>query len=57
MIIIHLCGQRGDPRLSVETWCEVRSSWQDGLAAMPRDARQRALQQAASFIHDQLFLE
>ncbi|XP_026738347.1 E3 ubiquitin-protein ligase listerin-like [Trichoplusia ni] len=54
---LNILVPRGDPRLSVDTWCEVRSSWQDGLAAMPRDARQRALQQAASFIHDQLFLD
>ncbi|CAD0197171.1 unnamed protein product [Chrysodeixis includens] len=52
---LNILVPRGDERLSVATWCEVRSSWQDGLAAMPRDARQRALQHAASFIHDQLF--
>ncbi|KAJ8733578.1 hypothetical protein PYW08_001876 [Mythimna loreyi] len=52
---LNILVPRGDRRLSLETWCEVRSSWQDGAAALPDLQRESFLQQAADFLHDQLF--
>ncbi|KAJ8727288.1 hypothetical protein PYW07_001407 [Mythimna separata] len=52
---LNILVPRGDSRLSLDTWCEVRSSWQDGVAALPDSERVSFLQQAAEFLREQLF--
>ncbi|XP_037296543.1 E3 ubiquitin-protein ligase listerin [Manduca sexta] len=56
-LLIELIGvtlrvPRGDSRLSVDTWCELRSSAQDGVAALPPQQRARLLRRVAA-LHDQ----
>ncbi|XP_075971951.1 E3 ubiquitin-protein ligase listerin [Anticarsia gemmatalis] len=52
---LNILVPRGDSTISVETWCEIRSSWQDGVAALADDARKLFLKQAAELLHEQLF--
>lgn len=46
---------RGDNRLSVDTWCEIRSSWQDGVAVLPACARDNFLRDAGELLRQYFF--
>ncbi|KAJ0179065.1 hypothetical protein K1T71_005840 [Dendrolimus kikuchii] len=52
---LNILVPRGDSRLSLDTWCEVRSSWQDGLAALGAAEKQFFMEQAIRIIHENAF--
>lgn len=52
-----MCVQRGDARLSLDTWCEVRDAWQDGVTSLPPGARVSFLRDAAAMLHKHLNLK
>ncbi|XP_063824465.1 uncharacterized protein LOC135074089 [Ostrinia nubilalis] len=54
LFTLNVAVPRGSPRLSVESWLEVRGAAHDGLAALPREARVAARARAANELHTAL---
>ncbi|CAG5052532.1 unnamed protein product [Parnassius apollo] len=55
LFALQLALPRGDERLSLDTWLEVRSSWQDAIFSLPDDAKQSLISDIISLVHQHLF--
>ncbi|CAK1598368.1 unnamed protein product [Parnassius mnemosyne] len=55
LLALQLALPRGDERLSLDTWLEVRSSWQDAIFSLPDDAKQSLISDIISLVHQHLF--
>ncbi|CAB3237900.1 unnamed protein product [Arctia plantaginis] len=55
LLRLNVLVPRGDARLPTTTWCEVRSSWLDGLAALDAPARTAFLQDAVQLFTTHIF--
>ncbi|XP_068631510.1 E3 ubiquitin-protein ligase listerin [Battus philenor] len=55
LFALQLHVPRGDERLPLDTWLEVRSSWQDAVMSLQGAARRALLADIVSLVHDKLF--
>ncbi|CAH2072060.1 unnamed protein product, partial [Iphiclides podalirius] len=55
LLRLQLDVPRGDERLSLATWLEVRSSWQDAIACLPLEAKRSLQEDVVAMVHQRLF--